>query len=279
MSTFAAGSMKVISESSIVAMWVTLFVTAILPILGWLFLARKWKYSNIAVMAGALGFFIPQILVRIPILSLPSVSKALSSVYVWNSTSYFFIMAFTAAIFETSGRLFVFKSFLKSRLSYRTGVAAGYGHGAIEAFVLVGMTYVSNLMISYGANSGTLDMSQAVLQQAVSQLAGVPALLFLVAGFERICTVCFHVSISVFLCYMISKGRARKGFLLSLLAHTTLDFIVLFVQTRLSSYLITESFVLLAAIVGVWGVVKLKNKFEILEIPTDPAKEAADQGY
>ncbi|NCB42478.1 MAG: YhfC family intramembrane metalloprotease [Clostridia bacterium] len=279
MSTFASEPMNVIADSSISAMWFTLFVTAILPIVGWIFLARKWKYSNTAVMAGALGFFVPQILIRIPILSLPSVAETLSSVYVWNSTSYFFVMAFTAAIFETSGRLFVFKSLLKNRLSYQAGVAAGYGHGAIEAFVLVGMTYVNNLVISYGANSGTLDMSQDVLQQAVAQLSGVPTLLFLAAGFERICTVCFHLSISVFFCYMISKGRTRKGFLLSLAAHTMLDFIVLFVQMRWDSYLITEIFVFLAAIAGVWGVVKLKSRFEVLEIPTDPAKEAADQGY
>jgi uncharacterized membrane protein YhfC len=279
MDTVFAGPAPIIPASSIAAMWVTLFVTAVLPLLGWIFLARKWKHVSIAVMAGALGFFVPQLLIRIPILSMPDVSKALTGVYAWNSVAYFFIMAFTAALFETSGRLFVFKSLLKNRLSYRTGLSAGYGHGAVEAFILVGLTYVSNLIISYGANAGTLDGSQDVLNQAVAQLASVPVPLFLVAGFERICTVCFHVAVSVFLCYMISKGQTGKGFFFSLTAHTVLDFIVPIVKSLTGSYFITEAIVFLTAIVGIRLVLFLKDKFDILEIPIDPAKEAVDQGY
>ena len=269
----------IIPEGSIAAMWVTLFVTAVLPVLGWIFLAKKWKYAGIAVLAGALGFFVPQLLVRIPILSMPGVAQTLSSVYAWNSVAYFFVLAFTAALFETSGRLFVFKSLLKNRLSYNTGLSAGYGHGAVEAFVLVGLTYVSNLIISYGANAGTLDTSQDALNQAVAQLAAVPVPLFLAAGFERVCTICFHVAVSVFLCYMITKGQAGKGFFFSLAAHTFLDFTVPIVQMLTGSYIITEAIVLLAAIGGIRLVLFLKDKFDILEIPIDPAKEAADQGY
>lgn len=270
---------SVIAESSIAAMWFTFFVTAVLPIAGWVFLAKKWKHINIAVIVGALGFFVPQLLIRIPILSLPPVSQALVGLYGWNSLLYFLTLAFTASLFETVGRFFVFKTLLANRLSYQTGVAAGYGHGAIEAFILVGMTYMGNLLVSYGVHLGALGITPDVLNQAVEQLAAVPVPLFLAAGFERLCTVCFHVGASVFICYMISKGKAGKGFLLTLAAHTLVDFVVPLVLARTGSYLITEALMFLVALASIRLVIVLKDKFEVYEIPIDPAKEAADQGY
>lgn len=279
MDTIISNAPSVIPGSSIAAMWFTFFVATILPFLGWFFLAKKWKSINIAIMAGALGFFIPQILIRIPLLSALPVSQTLTDLYGWNALLYFLTMAFTAGLFETTGRLFVFKSLLKNRLSYQTGVSAGYGHGAIEAIVLIGMTYAGNLIVSYGANAGTLDISQDVMKQAVDQLATVPVPLFLAAGFERLCTICFHVAISVFLCYMISKGKTGKGFLLSLAAHTAVDFIIPLVQVRTGSYFITETLVFLLAIASIRLIILFKGKFEFYEIPIDPAKQAADQGY
>ena len=45
-----------ISQSSILAMWVTFLITMVLPLIIWIVLARKWKGAGTAVLAGSLGF-------------------------------------------------------------------------------------------------------------------------------------------------------------------------------------------------------------------------------
>ncbi len=268
-----------IPQSSILAMWVTFLITMVLPLIIWIVLARKWKGAGTAVLAGSLGFFIPQMLIRIPLMSLPTVSEALAGIYAVNPIFYFLLLAATAAIFETAGRLFVFKSLLKNRLSYQTALSAGFGHGAIEAIILVGISYAGNLYFSYSINAGAMDFGQEMMGQVAAQLMQTSPELFLVGGFERICTVLFHIALSTLLCYMMTKGETWKGVCYCLAAHGAIDFIVPLIQVRTGSYIITETVMLFVAIGGFLLIKSLKDKFIVTEIPEDPAKEAADQGY
>jgi uncharacterized membrane protein YhfC len=257
-----------ISSVSLSAMWVTFIITAILPLAGWLFLARRWKGAGTAVAAGALGFYLTQMVIRIPLLSVPAVAEGLGGLYGQSPMVYFLFMAFTAGLFETTGRLFVFRSLLYKRLSYRTGLAAGFGHGAVEALILVGVTY-----------GGAPLPEDPALAAGVAQLAATPAALFLAAAVERICTVCFHIAASLLLCYMISIGKTLQGFSLCLAAHTALDFIVPQIQVRTGSYLLTESVMVGVAALSVGLIVHLQKKFEVRDIPPDSAGEAAKEGY
>lgn len=279
MSNVIGTASTTIPQSNIMAMWITFVITAVLPVILWIVMAKKWKGTGTAVMAGALGFFVPQMLVRIPLLSVPSVNQALVGIYSFSPIVYFLLLASTAALFETGGRLFVFKSLLKNRLSYQSAVAAGYGHGAVEAFILVGMSYASNLFLSYSVNGGTLDMSQAAVALVVAQLAQTPPTLFLTAAFERVCTVVFHVALSTLLCWKITKGKTMEGILYCIAAHGALDFFVPLIQAETGSYILPEAMMLLVAMGGIWLIRSLKSQFEVVQIPADPAKEAADQGY
>ncbi|HPF18013.1 MAG: YhfC family glutamic-type intramembrane protease [Bacillota bacterium] len=268
-----------ISSASLAAMWVTFIVTAILPLAGWLILAQRWKGAGTAVVAGALGFFLPQVVIRIPLLSVPAAAEGLGGLYGQSPVAYFLFLAFTAGLFETTGRLFVFRSLLSNRLSYRTGVAAGFGHGAVEALILVGITYGANLYLSYTVNGGAPLPEDPSLAAGVAQLATTPAGLFLAAAVERVCTVCFHVAASLFLCYMISIRKTLQGFLLCLAAHTALDFIVPQIQVRTGSYVLTEGVMVGVAALSVGLIVHLQKKFEVRDIPPDSAGEAAKEGY
>ena len=58
---------------------------------------------------------------------------------------YCFVLALTAALFEVVARFGVAK-ILQKNINCEQGVAAGFGHGGIEAIVLIGMTYVNNLL-------------------------------------------------------------------------------------------------------------------------------------
>jgi uncharacterized membrane protein YhfC len=268
-----------ISSGSLAAMWATFIVTAILPLAGWLFLTRRWKGAGTAVMAGALGFYLTQMVIRIPLLSVPAVTGALGGLYGQSPLIYFLFMAFTAGLFETTGRLFVFRSLLHKRLSYHTGIAAGFGHGAVEAFLLVGLTYGANLYLSHSLNAGAPLPEDPALAAGVAQLAATPAALFLAAGVERICTVCFHVAASLLLCYMISIRKTLQGFLICLAAHTVLDFIVPQLQLQMGSYVLTEGAMIGVAAASIGLIIYLQKKFEVRDIPPDSAGQAAEEGY
>lgn len=268
-----------VSSGSLAAMWATFVVTAVLPLAGWLVLARRWKGAGTAVPAGALGFYLTQVVIRIPLLSVPAVAGPLGGLYGRSPVAYFLFMAFTAGLFETAGRLFVFRSLLHKRLSYRTGLSAGFGHGAVEAFLLVGITYGANLYLSYSMNAGAPLPEDPAVAAGAAQLAATPAALFLAAAAERVFTVCFHVAASLFLCYMISIRKAPRGFLLCLAAHTALDFFVPLIQTRTGSYMLTEGAMAAAAALSIGLIVHLRKKFDVVEIPPDSAGEAAREGY
>ncbi len=273
------GAPLFVPSENLAAMWVTFFVTALLPPAGWLYLSRCWKGGGTAVLAGALGFYLTQMLVRIPLLSAPAVGAYLNRLYGQSSAAYFLLMAFTAGLFETAGRLFVFRSLLHKRLSYRTGLAAGYGHGAVEAFLLIGLTYGANLYLSYSINGGAPLPGDPAVAAGMAQLAALPYGIFLVAGLERILTACFHIAVSLYLCFMVSEGKSGKGFLICLIAHAALDFIVPQIQARTGSYLLSESAMAVVAAVSVWLILGLRKKFALRDIPPDLAGEAAEEGY
>lgn len=273
------GAPLMIPSENLAAMWVTFFVTAILPLAGGLFLIRRWKGAGTAILAGALGFYLTQMVIRIPLLSVPSVVAFLNGLYGQSPIAYFLLMAFTAGLFETAGRLFAFRSLLHKRLSYHTGLAAGYGHGAVEAVVLIGLTYGANLYLSYSINGGAPLPQDPATAAGVAQLVSLPYAVFLAAGLERILTVCFHVAASLYLCFMVSEGKSGKGFLVCLAAHTALDFIVPQIQVRTGSYMLSEGAMVAVAAVSVWLILALRKKFALRDIPPDLAGEAAEEGY
>ena len=62
-----------------------------------------------------------------------------------------------AGIFEETGRYFSFKWFLKKENRIQDGVSYGIGHGGIEAMLIVGTTYLNNLIFSILINQGWIE--------------------------------------------------------------------------------------------------------------------------
>ena len=153
-----------VSTATILFVVFSLFVSLILPVLLLiLFAARNKKQGLVSAwLLGAAGFFVTQILIRLPILTaLQSQSWFLA--FARNHLFlYAFGLAFTAGLFELAGRFAVAKC-LRKNLTYKRSLAAGLGHGGIEAMILIGMTYINNLIYIAMINSGAFDM---VLAQA-----------------------------------------------------------------------------------------------------------------
>jgi len=222
-----------IPNSSIAACCVTLFVSLILPVLVWIVYAVKNKGQGIssAWLLGAAGFVVPQLFIRLPLLNLLSANPRFAAFAQNHLFVYSLCLAFTAGLFELAGR-FATAKLLGKRLTYKRALAAGLGHGGIEAMLLVGMTYINNLVYMVMIQSGAFvtliaraatGADAAQLQAIQDTLMGASAALFLMGGLERLLTMVCHAAMSMIVCHGVYTGHPVKGALLCLGFHTLLD--------------------------------------------------------
>ena len=257
------------SNLSIVSIIVTLFVSFILPLAFLVGYALGHKKQGIwsAWLLGALGFFVPQILIRLPILSGLSQLSGFAAFAQTHPVAYGFGLAFTAGLFELAGRYAVARV-LKKNLTYRRALAAGLGHGGIEAILITGLAYLSNVVILVMLQTGGFDAVLTQTGDASQLLAARDALvnthwaLFLLAGYERLLAMTCHVAMSMMVCYGVHTNRVLPWTLACLAVHTCMDFIAsisLFIGRGLTlAAAYTVIYILLTAIT-VLSIVILKN--------------------
>ena len=223
-----------ISSMTLIACFVTLFVALLLPVIAISVLSFQHKGGKMlsAWILGAAGFVVTQLLIRLPVLTALQSQPWFISFSENNSFLFAFALAFTAGLFELAGR-FVVAKLMQKNLNYHRALAAGLGHGGIEAMILVGITYLNNILYIFMINSGTFD---AVVGEAVTAGVDVSALLlvkdqlissspalFLLGGFERLLSMTAHVAMSLLVCYGVYTGKPLKGALICLGIHTLMD--------------------------------------------------------
>ena len=257
------------SNLSIVSIIVTLFVSFILPLAFLVGYALGHKKQGIwsAWLLGALGFFVPQILIRLPILTGLSQLSGFAAFAQTHPALYGFGLAFTAGLFELAGRYAVARC-LKKNLTCRRALAAGLGHGGIEAILITGLAYLSNVVFLVMLQTGGFDAALTQTGDASQLLAARDALmntpwaLFLLAGFERLLAMTCHAAMSMLVCYGVHTNRVLPWTLACLAVHTCMDFIAsisLFIGKGLSlATAYTMIYILLTAF-AVLAVVILKN--------------------
>lgn len=223
-----------VPAATVLTCCVTLFVTLILPVLVLILFAVRCRKQGIlsAWLLGAAGFFVTQILIRIPVLTVLQKQSWFGDFAQNRLFLYAFGLAFSAGLFELAGRFAVAK-LMQKKLTFRRSLAAGLGHGGIEAMLLIGMTYVNNLIYIVMINSGYFDsliaqiaglgMDISQLELIRTQLSGASPALFLLAGLERILAMTGHVSMSMLVCYGVAHGKTGICVLLCLVIHTLMD--------------------------------------------------------
>ncbi len=272
-----------IGTSTIIAVLVTLFITLLLPLILYIVygIRKKGKGVWLAWLLGAAGFFVPQIIVRVPILNIVAVLPGYATFVTEHYVVYCIILALTAALFEFAGR-FVVAKLLAKNASYTCGFAAGLGHGSIEAMVLVGMTYLNNILYIGMINSGMFDTiveQTAAMGVDVTALASLPEtfmstspVIFYLAGVERIMAVIGHIAMSLLVCYFVWNRQAWKGFVICTIWHFVLDFGSVMLNSLATPYLgnivsTNMGYVLVYAFLGIMTILaivvigKLKNKW------------------
>lgn len=221
-----------ISVSQILACLVTLVVSGILPLAALIVITLRHRQEGLpwAWFLGAAGFFVTQILIRTPILNMLSGSAGFLAFAQNHLILYSLGLAFTAGLFELVGRYTAAKLLERQGLSYRKALAAGMGHGGIEAMMLVGATYINNLILMFLIRSGAFDTIMAQAGGDVSQLVAAKDILintgagmFLMAGLERLLTMICHAGFSILVFWGVYAGCTGKMCLICLGLHTLID--------------------------------------------------------
>jgi len=259
-----------VSSAAILSMVATLVLSVGVPIAVLIVLSIKRKGAAGAFFAGMLGYFVPQMIIRTPILQALSRTDGYAAFVNQYTVPVLVVLALTAGLFETTGRLLVFTLVLKNRRGYFDGLAAGAGHGAIESIGLVGVTYFNNLTLSILINSGDLSALYSALPQEtaddiVAVMTGTAPAMFLASGVERVLTMAFHTAMSVLLLLFIVKGATALGFLLVTGIHAALDFVVPMLSLSGVNIWITEGALAVVALVCIYLLIKLKDR-----IPDSP---------
>ena len=230
-----------VSTGAFIGIIVTLIITLLGPIVAAIVYSAKNKGKGVwkAWLLGAAGFFVLQVLIRIPVLNVLGTFPWFQRFAENHYMVYCLILAMTAALFEVVARFAVAK-ILQKNMNYQQGVAAGLGHGGIEAMILIGMTYINNLLYAVMINSGAFDTTVAQtgtlpvpnatelvdqLNQIKAALLETPAYAFYLAGYERILCVLFHTAMSLLVCYLVYKKKALVGVGIAFAAHFFVDFV------------------------------------------------------
>jgi len=263
-----------ISTASLIAMAITAAVTILGPILAAIVFYRKQKYFAGSVFTGAAVFFLFQIVLRIPILQLVLPKMEWYRMLQNNLWGYAIFLGFTAGLFEEVGRYLAFTTVLKKHQDWKNAVAFGIGHGGIESILLVGFTYISNLMISIMINKGLYDslfaqnsQQSEALAQAKALLIETPSYMYLIAGVERILTFIIHIALSVLIMEGIRKKKGLQYLGLAIFLHMVIDSPVVILSGMGANVLFIE---LLALIFAVISFVYVKKQMR---------KEMAERAY
>ena len=274
-----------IPNLTLISCIISLFITLLLPIIALSVLSFKNKGGKVvsAWALGAAGFFVTQILIRVPILTALQMQPWFMDFSENQGFLFAFGLAFTAGLFELAGRFAVAKLMQqKNNLNYKRSLAAGLGHGGIEAMVLVGITYLNNILYILMINSGTFDavvnesvaagVDVAALLQLKDQLITTAPGLFFLGGFERVLAMIAHLAMSMLVCYGVAAGKPGKYALICLGIHTMIDLtagISLLIGkglTQGTAYVIIYAILTATAIVSILVIRNIRRRWQGMEV-------------
>ena len=159
-----------------------------------------------------------------------------------NTLLYALYGGLAAGVFEETGRYLAFRTVLKKRLGNdRNALMYGAGHGGIEAILLLGFAYISNIVMSVLINAGQTDLLTATAAgEAAAQLKAVFETLtatapwtYLLAIVERAVAITTHICLSVLVWFAAKKPGKGWLFPLAILLHAALDGIMVILAAHL----------------------------------------------
>lgn len=218
-----------VSNLVITMLILDLIICFILPILVFVFIQRKYKKTFKAFILGALAFLISQIVLRIPIINTILPQFAWYNVFQikYPYLSWIFL-GLTAGIFEEIGRVVLIKIYMKKNQRFIDGITFGLGHGAIEAMLITGLTFINLLIFSIMINNGTFEANLVNLPQStVSAIYNscyfMTPLDAILGGIERIIAMGIHIGLTMIIFEGVRKNKTILYLIIAILVHGAID--------------------------------------------------------
>lgn len=137
-----------------------------------------------------------------------------------------------AGLFEETGRFLAFRTVLRGNLDRNSNALMyGAGHGGFEAFYLLTIGMLNNLIYAVLLNTGHAQIltdslsgeSLTALEAAFAALASTPSWMFLVSVLERGGAVIAQLALSVLVWTAVKKRDCLWMYPLAILLHLLLD--------------------------------------------------------
>lgn len=260
-----------VSPLAIAAMTAVIVLCLVVPLGAFAWIAtrrdavggRRWPRVWRVFWCGALAFVISQVLTRIPLMALvvPTLDPAVSGFLLSGP-----VASYTAGLFEETGRLVVMLLLMKAFHRWIDGVTFGFGHGGIEAILLVGSAMASNLALAAMINADqwptvAASMPAETAAQLFDALTATPPLHFLLAGVERLSAISLHIGCSVLVLAGIVHGRKLLAWLAAVVLHGTFNLVAVLALGAGWSTVVVEVLLLAGATLVWFGVARARRWF------------------
>ncbi len=260
--------------STIIALVFVILYPLVLAIVIHRRLQVSWRYFGY----GALIFFLFQLITRVPlVLWLQNVLGPQLKASVGLSVVWIIALALTAGLTEEIGRYLGYRWFMKrEEKTWNKAVMYGLGHGGFESIALVGgLILVTIINVLYLSNTGLASLPAAQREAVTQQFAAINAAPFwtpLVAAWERLWTVPFHIGASVLVLQVFQRKRLFWLWL-AVLLHTVVDVVGpilnLWLGSNLTVTLLSEGWATLAGLFGIWLIWHFRREATPASIPVD----------
>lgn len=277
--------------STIIALVFVILYPLILAIVVRRRLQVSWRYFGY----GALIFFLFQLITRVPlVLWLQNVLEPQLKASMVLSLAWIIVLALTAGLTEEIGRYLGYRWFMKrEEKTWNKAVMYGLGHGGFESIALVGgLLLVTVINVLYLSNTRLNSLPAAQGEVVAQQFAAINAAPFwtpLIAVWERVWTVPFHIGASV-LVLQVFRQQRFFWLWLAVLLHAAVDFVGPVLNLWLGSNptvtLLSEGWVTLAGLFGIWLIWRLRREETPALVPADegvpsatPSLDTADASH
>ena len=242
------GGMKMtagtVSSASIIGMIFSCAVSIVLPVALAIIAAVRLKAKILSFFIGALCFLLSAMVLE-SMLHRYVIAAVGSDFFADHIVLYALYGGLAAAVFEETGRFLMMKFLMKNRSSKENAVMFGIGHGGLEAMLIVGLTYVSNLMIALVINEGKMDQLLSVIdvsqrQETFDQLSVLwttEAAEMYLPGIERISAIALQICLSVIVYRAVSEKKWIY-YLYAFLIHMFVDTGVVLMVNAVSPYIV-----------------------------------------
>ena len=247
-----------VSGASMAGMVVSLLLSVVLPIFLCVFIHKKTKAWVPAFFIGC-GIFVGFAMILEQILHMV-VLTATGSVLQDNIWLYGIYGGVAAALFEETGRWIAMKFCLKKHLTRENALMYGAGHGGIEAFLILGMSSMSNLLTAAMINGGLMEKTMTALEPAQQELTYqqlsvlwiTPAYQFYLAPVERMIAIALQIGLSV-LVYSAVKTGKKLHLAAAFGIHFTVDFLTVVCASAIPAWALELG--LLAVVAGICAAI------------------------